>query len=101
MVRNWEILKTDFSRLVYRKIWVLGYRKILNLGYRKIFNLGEEMELEPDDVQWLYYFPQILISTTHKSASFPLSKLPLFIPSIFAGFEVIVAISCLSLIDLL
>ena len=43
----------------------------------------------------------LFISTIHKSASFPLSKLPLFKLSILAGFEVIAAISCLSLIDLL
>ena len=41
------------------------------------------------------------MSNTHKSASFPFSRLPLFIPRIFAGFDVIEAISFLSLIDLL
>ncbi len=34
----------------------------------------------------------LLISTTHKSASAPIRRLPLSIPRIFAGFEVIEAI---------
>ena len=34
----------------------------------------------------------LLISTTHKSASIPIWRLPLSIPRIFAGFDVIEAI---------
>ena len=41
------------------------------------------------------------MTNIHKSASFPLSKLPFFIPRILAGFEVIEAINFFNLIDLL
>jgi len=43
----------------------------------------------------------LFISNTHKSASFPFSRLPLFMPRIFAGLDVIEAISFTSLTDLL
>ena len=44
---------------------------------------------------------RLLISTTHMSASLPFSRLPLFIPRIFDGFDVMHATNLLSLIDLL
>ncbi len=63
------VLATKISLLVYE---IFNYNIVENwtldnfvLFLRKIFILGEDMDLEPDDVQWLYYFPKILISTTH------------------------------------
>ena len=38
----------------------------------------------------------LLMSTTHKSASFPFSRVPLSISRIFAGFEVMEAINLLN-----
>jgi len=49
----------------------------------------------------LFTIQGLFISNTHKSASFPFSRLPLFMPRIFAGFDVIEAISFISLTDLL
>ena len=41
----------------------------------------------------------LLISTTHKSASLPIWRLPLSIPRIFAGFDVIEAIILFSFME--
>ena len=43
----------------------------------------------------------LFISSWHKSASTPISRLPFFICNILAGFEVIAAINLLSFTDLL
>ena len=43
----------------------------------------------------------LLMSRTHKSASLPYSRLPLSMPKILEGFEVMAAMRFLSLIDLL
>jgi epsilon-lactone hydrolase len=65
------ILATKISLIT---IEVFNYNIIKNwtfdnliLFLKRIFKLAEEMKLEPEDVQWLFYFPKIFISTTYIS----------------------------------